>query len=116
MLWPHRPRVGARGLALARPRAARPRAEIFLRVTGGCSAELVLRLSVCLSVCLFVCRTDPGHFPLFCTLNFASFGRTDGKSGLFAPTGVGIRSSTDDESKEKEMSSKKIVSSSVRHF
>ncbi len=96
--------IGARGLALARPRAARPRAEIFLRVPGGCSAELVLRLSVPWIQVIF-------H--IF-TLNFASFGRTDGKSGLFAPTGVGIRSSTDDESKEK-MSSK-IVTSSTRHF
>ena len=82
---------------VARPRAARPRAEIFLRVGGVESAELVLRLSV---------RRIQVIFPLSWAPNFASFGRTDGKSGLFAPTGVGIRSSTDDESKEKEMSSK----------
>ena len=45
-------------------------------------------------------------FPLSWAPNFAPFGHTEVNSGSFAPTGVGIRSSTDDESKSSSVGRK----------
>ncbi len=54
-------------------------------------------LCVCLCVCVNIHPCCPGEIPDSWARDSASFSQTEAASGSFAPTRVGVRSSTDEE-------------------